>query len=760
MSKANDDYPTTDYVGPDRGLVPRDVADFVPAPVMADGGFASDAAVGPPPSVSIQTYLAMLVRHKWLVVSIFLLVTCVAVPLIWMAVIPTYRATAVVRVSPVVPRVLYQFEENGILPLYSSYLNTQVSVIRSPKVLQRVLDQKDVQGTSWYREKPASFLHGPIPDLQRLTRSLAVSPRRGTELIDVAMVAEEAADAKLIVDTVVEQYLDVVRKQDRNTEKDRVDALHQEAESLHGQVQTLTTRKNVVSTSIGTESPDEYRLHITVKLSKYQEELDALVRQRKLNEVRLARLTERIQEQEGPPSELAEGPETLRMPVRYADDAEWRKLQQAVDAGEHQLNILRDRYGEQHPKIKDGIAGIDFAKLLLSKREAQLDDPDASPVRTAGAAADGIDNLEDPAWIETQIALAVEEEALLLDDIKRQEDKVRLVSERAHELGSINLEIADMQENVGRVRERLKVLDMEAKAPGRVSVAAISLFPSEPFKDRRLLLTVVAVLGAFGCGVGAAFLRGFLDPSVRQAGDVSAAADVPFLGYLPKVQFESDLWSATPDGLHEAMRMIRTALLDRVTSSTGSSVLITSSGAQAGKTSVAILLAKSLSQIGKKILLVDADLRRPSLTRRLGLQPEVGLTDVLAGSVAEELAVVRDFAPGVDVLPTNDSATEHDSELIASRAFGKCLRNWKRDYDFVLFDSPPILPVADARILASQVDGAILTFRASHCRKTEAIDAVSLLASSGCRPLGTVLVGVEKMLSHSYSYAYAGSTNG
>ncbi len=758
MSNANGDYSRNDQPGDGGELMRRDGAEFIPAPVMADGGiFPGPAESGSPPP-AIGTYVAILLRHKWLGMSVFFLVACAAIPSVWMFVIPQYRAEALIRVSPIVPRVLYQFEENGILPLYSSYLNTQVSVIRSPRVLKRVLDLKAVQETQWYSEKRVSFLHGSVPDLQRLTRSLTVGPRRRTELIDVAMEAKEAADAKLIVDSVVEQYLDVVKGQDRDSEKDRVDALRRESESLYGQVQSLTARKHVVSTSIGTDSPDEYRLHITVKLSEYQEELETFVRERKLNETRLERVEKSIAEYRDAvpagdePAEDASG-EAVQKPVRYADDAEWRQLQQSVDAGLHVLGTLRDRYGEQHPKIKDAVAEVGFRKLLLAKRETQLDDPEAIPVLPTGALAVRVNDLENPEWLAEQIAFSHVKEDLLFDDINRQEDKVKLVSERAQELASINIEIDDLQAQLGRVRERLTVLDMEAKAPGRVSVAAVSLFPSEPHRDRRMMLTAFAIVAAFGCGIGTALLRGLADPSVRQATDVTSAVEVPFLGYLPKVQFEVDLWRSAPDSLHEATRMIRTALLDRLPSQTGSSVLITSSGAEAGKTSVAILLARSLSHIGKTVLLVDADLRRPSLTRRLGIEASSGLTDVLSGSATQEEALVRDYAPGVDVMPTINAAAEGDTELIANGAFGKCLRNWKRNYDYVLFDSAPILPVADARILASQVDGAILTLRASHCRKADAVDAVSLLVSSGCKPLGTVLVGVEKALSYSYAYA-------
>ena len=142
---------------------------------------------------------------------------------------------------------------------------------------------------------------------------------------------------------------------------------------------------------------------------------------------------------------------------------------------------------------------------------------------------------------------------------------------------------------------------------------------------------------------------------------------------------------------------------------------------------------------------------------RLNVEGKTGLVEVLNGSASADQAVTHTSTPGVDVIPSGNCGPDMDSELIAGDAFGRSLDQWKQSYDLVLLDSPPILPVADARILAGKVDGAILTLRASHCRKEEVFGAISLLASSGCKPLGTVLVGADQASGYSgygrYSYS-------
>ncbi len=755
-SEYTNDFPTQ---MPADAIVPMSGAGYAPAPVLSDAGMFPS---GPLPEaqaggVSFKSYVAMLRRYLWMSIAIFVLVVGTAIPLIWFTVVPLYRATAVIHIAPFVQTVLTGYEENGIVPLYASFLNTQVSVIRSPTVLNRVLDLPQVSATDWYNEKTESLFRKDIPALTRMTRGLSVQPRRNTELIDVSITTKYPADAKTIVDSVVEQYMYVAKSAETVDEKSRMQVLISKADSLKAEVGDLLLQKKIISRAIGTDSPEEYRSHITTQSSRLEDELEQLRRRRKINEARLARRETTVVKNDdgddGEPAESGEEESDVET-VRFADDIEWRRLQRELDTAKHHLTSLGEQYGQQHPSVKQAVADIAFADDQLAKREAELSEPGARAMQSMMLANAEIVLENDPEWLREQIALSHVEEEILVDRIKAKDEEKDLVSERAHELLTNTKKIVELETEAQDVRNRLNVLKMEAKAPGRISIMQKAMYPAEPFRDRRVMLSAMAIAAAMGLGVGAAFLRGLLDPSIRHIGDVAGMIETPFLGYLPALRFESDIWEDTPDDLQESMRMIRTALIDRL-NGTGSTVLITSCGAQAGKTSVAILLARSFSRVGKKVLLVDADLRRPALAKRLSIEGKAGLPELLNGSASSSDAISRDRFPGVDILPTLGSANEGDAELLANGAFAKCLRAWKKDYDIVLFDSPPILPVADARILAGQLDGAILAIRVSHCRKSDAADAVALLDGAGCRPLGTVFVGADPKLTYASRYAYA-----
>jgi len=163
------------------------------------------------PAPSALGLLAPVLRFKWTVVLIAILVAAPAIAVIWTQIVPKYQARAEVRVRPIVPRLVFRTDDNGAIPFYDSFVNTQVSLIRGLTVLQRVLDRPEIQKTQWYRAPARTFLEqirgSTAPHMERLRDGLSVRPRPRTEIIDVSFVDISAAEAKLIVDAVLDQYV-------------------------------------------------------------------------------------------------------------------------------------------------------------------------------------------------------------------------------------------------------------------------------------------------------------------------------------------------------------------------------------------------------------------------------------------------------------------------------------------------------------------------------------------------------------------------
>ncbi len=335
-------------------------------------------------------------------------------------------------------------------------------------------------------------------------------------------------------------------------------------------------------------------------------------------------------------------------------------------------------------------------------------------------------------------------------------------STKLGEAGDVALEIAKYDELIRQKRElyeavrtKREQLQMEEKGPARVRLVASALEPNRPDNDRRLLLSAAALVLSAGVGLGASYFRGTLDKRIHDPRELRHMVQVPFLGLLPKLparivprELGGTMGRATSAAslnprlmLVENMRMIRTTLLERVNQTGEQVVLITSSLPSTGKTSVAVLLAQSLAMVGKKVLLVEADLRRPILGQRLGLQSECGLAALLAGEASDEQAVVRSPGGRFDLVLAGGLPESFNPELMANGMFSACIARWRKQYDFVLLDSPPLLRVADAQILAGHADGTVMVLRSSHDRRAEALQAFAQLHAAGGALLGTVLIG-------------------
>jgi capsular exopolysaccharide synthesis family protein len=206
--------------------------------------------------------------------------------------------------------------------------------------------------------------------------------------------------------------------------------------------------------------------------------------------------------------------------------------------------------------------------------------------------------------------------------------------------------------------------------------------------------------------------------------------------------------------LQEHVRIVRTGLLNRLAGLQRATVLITSAGPSAGKTTVALMLSRSLAQTGRRVLLVDVDLYRPSVASRLGVRPPSGLEDVLEGRLSDQEAVMSGDIPNLDLLPIATPGRVKSNELLANGVFQLGLQRWRERYDFVIMDSCPLLPVADGRILLPLVDGAVLVAREGHCRHDELVEALRIIERSGGNMLGTVFVGTRSGAGNQYREYY------
>lgn len=289
-----------------------------------------------------------------------------------------------------------------------------------------------------------------------------------------------------------------------------------------------------------------------------------------------------------------------------------------------------------------------------------------------------------------------------------------------------------------------------------VQSATVPVAPSSP--NVRLDLALGLVVG-LALGVGLAVARELLDTRVRSAADVEAATDAPVLGVIG---YEADapehplIVQESPQALRaEAFRRLRTNLQFLDLGDRHRTFVMTSALPGEGKTTTSINLAITLADAGQRVVLVDADLRRPSVARYMGIEGSVGLTTVLIGKVEVGDAVQPWGSSMLDVLAAGQ-IPPNPSELLGSDAMTSLVERLGEEYDVVVVDTPPLLPVTDAAILARRTGGAVLVSGVGTIHRQHVAGAVAALGTVGARLLGVVLnrVPLKGPGASAYGHSY------
>ncbi|NOX57315.1 MAG: hypothetical protein GXP29_00455, partial [Planctomycetes bacterium] len=209
------------------------------APVrMGDPLIDAFAVDVPPPAAGHSGFsFSRVLRHKWLMLCVFLVVAGAAIPAVWMFVAPKYRSLASLRVRPTISPIIFDVpEKNGTVMYYWQFLSTQASIVNGSSVLSAVLDREDVRATQWYQTEPQTLrtLLGAEPPshLERLKSILEAAPRRNTELVDVAVTTHQGADSKVLVNAVVSEYFRYTEEHAEEGEQLVYQTLREEEKSL------------------------------------------------------------------------------------------------------------------------------------------------------------------------------------------------------------------------------------------------------------------------------------------------------------------------------------------------------------------------------------------------------------------------------------------------------------------------------------------------------------------------------------------------
>ncbi|MBM3858912.1 MAG: polysaccharide biosynthesis tyrosine autokinase [Verrucomicrobia bacterium] len=672
----------------------------------------SNKSLMPEARLHFLDYWRVVKSRKAIVFVVFLIVVLVAATVTFFQ--PKIYASAS-RIKVEQERLTVEvFQQQGYAGYDPYFLQTQYEIIQSQKILYPVIERFDLR-------KRWAYGGDPLPlemTFRMLRRAMSVQRFRDTSLIEIRVFDQNpqlAADlANSIADTFEKDRLEVRRQQTmKGIAKVQEELEKQEKKVREAQDKVERLRKELNVQVFG-----------TVKLN------DMTVQQLE-SQLTLARV-----EFVGRDTRLKELKKLTHEQLRNAiatvlGDPTLQQLSQQLSDSEVRLAVLKQDFGPDHPQVKGAVVQRD---TLSQQVESRLD---------------GIMR-----GYEVEFRMYQERVSELqkqLDELKKA--SVDMESEAFLPFRNAQREEESEMKLYEVLKQRLQQVSIELQVPRspveKIDSGEPSLAPVKP--NWTLNLTLGGLVGLL-LGIGLAFFIEFLDTSLKIMDDVERYLGLPVLGVIP--QQAVLLSNANASQLHlEAYRMLRTNLDFSYPGTGTKSIAILSSAAGEGKSFTLANLAFVYAQQGLRVLVVDTDLRRPTAHKYYGIGRENGLSDYLAGSQTLDEVIHQSNQPNIWMIPAGEPQSAKAAlPLLTSQRMNHLIHELAQRFDVVLYDTPPVLGISDAAVVAREVGNAILVVQHRRYPRAMSQRARKMIEHAGGKLLGVVANNVHVDTGDNYYY--------
>lgn len=709
-------------------------------------------------------FLKSVLRRWPIVFLVTLLASCIGLPLVWLLVEPEYTVQGAVRVAPSVESILTgESSGGGGRDGYSNFLNTQAKILTSGPILQRIADDLKDRNLITFSGKPETLLGqlkaklrpaptGPV-DPAVVLKS-AVSGERitagniaRTELMAVTMKGTNASDAKQIVDAFLQHYQAMYGNDSLEKENENLRVLEAQRDELKAKMERRRAQMHDMADEYGTVALDGREEMELRRQSMLLTELTKLEAQRIALEANVDLLEETETASLTPDQLVAARKDYVNSDPMIAE------LSGNVVQMERDLLVAKQNLNAGNPTLIRNEQLLQTFKETLEEKRQQLEKEfdEGLEERLKIAAEQRLANAQ------AEIQGVAKHEERLREVFNQQDVQTRQVGMKNLGIQDIQLDLELDKELYDTVVRRIKVMEMERQQRPRITPAyRADVIATD---DRRIKLAAAVVFGAMACGFGLAFLRDRMDKTLQTPEDMARHLGLPVLGTttssrtIKPAQFAEQI-AGDYQTIRTNLRLLANGGMPR-------KLAVCSPGMREGKTTFAVNLATSLAKSGKKVLLIDGDLRKPDVRYMLKLSNgTIGVQDVLLGEDPSG-AIISIPESGLHVLPANSRHLADVYELLVSSMAHDQIERMGREYDHVIIDTPPALAFPDALVWAKLTDAVVLVGFAGQTTAPELKEAKERFSRIRARVLGAILSNVpaEQGL-YRYGYGYRARATG
>ena len=669
-----------------------------------------------------------------------------------------FQAAAIIEIRTESPQVLGGDIEPVIDPAAGArywsteeYYETQYRIIRSRAVASEVVRDlmlaEDLDFLGIHSEDPEQVriaLEDADP-IDRLIGMISVSPIPDSHLVRLAIEHEDPDFAAELVNTLAEVYVSRNQQRQLRGTEQAFHWLENERASLRDYVQTAeeTLLQFRQDNGIRAASLSERQEQLTEHLNSINSLTDSA--RAEVQEARVERRAVLRAQEEG---------DLDAVPIQSViGNPLIQSLKQERESLRTELARLEARYGDRHQDIRGVRAALEGVETAIQREIGAILDSYNVELRRAEARLDELE--EEHQRLESEVLALSQAEPTynqLLRDIDHNAEVLQMIERRYKET-----DLYRRQRDVNNI----EILDR-------------AIVPDVPIRPRKRIIMGAALLLGIIVSLGFAFLLELLDNTVRTQEDVERLLGFTFLGVVPSIKLRArerrraraniaagdrpgvgrDLFvhNHPKSSVAECCRSIRTNLHFMSPDKELRKLLVTSAGPREGKTSTAINLAMVMAQSNHKVLLVDSDMRRPRIHKAIGLDNDIGLSNLILGEVDYDTAIKPTEIPNLDTLVCGP-IPPNPTELMHTKRFQVIVDELSKRYDRVIFDSPPVIAVADAIILGNAVDGVLFVIKSGQTSKEVVKRAKSHLEATNAPLLGAILNDLD-LEDRAYRYHY------